>query len=521
MKHLVYDIHCLICGLIPNYIIHAVYATVNHFNVCTKPKMLQASRVVATIIFAIVIQYVNGNQRIVHISKLINDDNDFSTNDIDDPFCCMYGGCSCNSFYHALANLTSNVTINITADVILSSIVTVSDLENISIIGYNNPTVKCKNVGGMHFTFCHNCIIQGITWNGCGSNSTPSLKWSYSSNIKIQNCTFQYSVEQAVVLSEVSGDVSINNCRFVNNSYYRGHGMAIHYLSKNVVRYHQLLFTIDYCNFSYNQDAKSLVYIENKISEHNNSISFQSSIFHYNQGISIYVINQKVSLHGKHLLLNNIAENGAGIYISDHSYIIFGENSYVSFIQNMAYYKGGAILLRNYSILSFEHNSKVIFAKNNAISGGTIYIEANSIVTFKATCHVTFIGNSATQYGAAIYSSDNSHVAFTGNAKVIFNSNVVPRESSNGGIIYSVQYGNVTFKGNSVTVFDSNSADRGGGLYSEDNGHISFEGNSTVVFSNNSAQDGGALYSNNGNYIFFVGNSSAVFNWGEPERAPH
>ena len=111
--------------------------------------MLQASRVVATIIFAIVIQYVDGNQRIVHVSKLLNDNNDFSTNGegYSNPFCCLYGRCSCNSLYHALANLTSNVTINITADVILLSVVTASDLENISIIGYNNPTVNCKNLG--------------------------------------------------------------------------------------------------------------------------------------------------------------------------------------------------------------------------------------------------------------------------------------------------------------------------------------------------------------------------------------
>ena len=80
--------------------------------------------------------------------------------------CCVHGNCSCNSLGHALANLTNtnNVLINITTDVILSSLINTSNLENVSIIGHNNPTVNCKNAGGLHFNFCHNCIIQDITW---------------------------------------------------------------------------------------------------------------------------------------------------------------------------------------------------------------------------------------------------------------------------------------------------------------------------------------------------------------------
>ena len=81
------------------------------------------------------ISYVDGNQRIVCVSKLTNGEGNGT--------CCVYGKCSCGSLDHALANLTSNVLINITTDVTLSSLVTVSDLENVSIIGHNNPTVNC------------------------------------------------------------------------------------------------------------------------------------------------------------------------------------------------------------------------------------------------------------------------------------------------------------------------------------------------------------------------------------------
>ena len=48
----------------------------------------------------------------------------------------------------------------------------------------------------------------------------------------------------------------------------------------------------------------------------------------------------------------------------------------------------------------------------------TIYTEVSCNVTFKATCEVTFSSNLVTLYGAAICSVDDSHVTFTGNAKV-------------------------------------------------------------------------------------------------------
>ena len=72
-------------------------------------------------------------------------------------------------------NLTSNVLLNITTDVALISVIHASDLVNVSIIGHNNPTVNCRGVGGIHFTFCHNCIIQGITWDKCGKAIGPVL----------------------------------------------------------------------------------------------------------------------------------------------------------------------------------------------------------------------------------------------------------------------------------------------------------------------------------------------------------
>ena len=457
------------------------------------------------LILAVVIQFVNGYQNIIHVSELVSEESYIASDK-----CCVYGNCSCNSLDHALTNLASNVLINITTDVTLSSLVTASDIENVSIIGHNNPTVNCKSVGRIHITFCKNCIIQGITWDQCGTkhidnNTEPGLMLNYSSTLTIQNCSFQCSVGQAVVLSEVSGDININDCKFVN-SYYGGHGAAVYYLS-NDARNTQSVFIISNCNFSYNR-MKSLVYLENTSLKYN-KLMLTNSIFGNNQGISIYAIHHIIDLNGKVLFHNNIAENGAGIYIHDYSTVVFNNNSNVAFIQNAAVNSGGAVFLRNHSVCLFDHNSVAKFNNNKATSG-TIYTEVSCNVTFKATCEVSFSNNLVTQAGAAIYSNNDSPVTFTGNAKVTFNNNMADPFSLASGIIYSVFNSYICFEGNSHTIFSNNIAYNGGVIFSEVNCDISFEGNSYTTFSNNTAHDGGAIYSYNGS-ISFKGNSYIEF----------
>ena len=463
------------------------------------------------ILVAVLVQYASGNQRIVHVSELISDDEDFITSGEDDNrhICYVYGNCPC-SLDQALANLTSNVLINITTNVTLSSLIKVSDIEKVTIIGHNNPTVNCKDFGRIHLNFCNNCIIQGITWDGRGSvdiddHTEPVLKLSNSSNITIDNCSFQYSKGQAVLLSEVSGDVNIDHCNFVHNNHYRGHGAAIHYSSSNVTNCHQLsVFTISDCNFAYNY-VKSLVYIKNTISRHN--ITIHCTKFCHNQGIFVYAVSQNIYLTGKNAFQNNTAKDGTVIYISDHSTIIFSENSDVTFTQNFAKDRGGTVFLRNHSNVIFDQNSVTVFNDNIATYyGGAIYSEVSSNITFKANCKVTFSNNSAKQWwrdsGGAMYSTDNSFITFEGNSSTEFSNN----SAGDGEAIYSDRY--ILFQGNSSTRFSNNIAQYGGAIFSDS--YILFEGNSCTIFSNNIADlDGGAIFSLR--YILFEGNSSTEF----------
>ena len=453
------------------------------------------------------VQCAHDNQRVVHVSELSSDNYTFTGHSGENGnMCCVNGNCTCNSLDHALANLTSNVLINITTDVMLSSLIKLPDLENVSIIGHNNPTVNCKTVGGVHFNCCHNCIIQGITWNECGTkvinnNTEPGLALSYSTNIIINNCLFQHSKGQAVLLSAVSGNVSIVNCRFTHNSQYRGHGAAIHYSSGYLTNCPQLSFIISDCNFTYNKHAESLVYIENRIPECNSNIVFYSSRFCHNQGSSVYAISQNIYFNERLLFQNNTGKSGTGIYVRDCSTVIFGENSEVTFFQNIANLSDGIVFLRNHSNVIFDKNSVATFDGNKATSG-TIYSEINSNIIFLRNCEVIFHGNTANCYGAVIYSSDNSHVTFTGNSNVTFSSNVVSNYSGTywigycGGTIYLNDYSCVLFEGNSTTMFTNNIADSGGAIYLRDSS-ITFKDTSSTVFDHNTAgTDGGAIFCN-------------------------
>ena len=372
-------------------------------------------------------------------SNVVNGEDDNSR------ICCVHENCSYSSLDQCLANLTSNIMINITTDVLLSSLVKASNLSNVSIIGHNYSRVNCKSVGGLHFAFCHNCTIQGITWDGCGSSVVPGLKFSYSSNVSIQNCTFQHLLGQAVKLLGVLGDINICDCKFTNSNNYMVHGAAIQFSSNDTRNFFQYVLTISRCNFSYNT-MKSLIYFENARLNFVKAI-FINSTFYRNLGISLYAINSHIYFIGKFFFQNNLAENGAGIYIKDYSYVIFDKTS-ITFINNSAHGRGGAILLTNHSICSFDHNSNITFHNNYATSG-IIYSSASSSVTFKATSEITFSSNLVRLHGAAIYSADNSHVTFKENTKVILTNNrVISADNAGyypGGIVYSRQYSNNKF----------------------------------------------------------------------------
>ena len=522
-----------------------------------------ALRVIAvTMLLSLFIQHIEGLQRVIVISELQDGDvgdtravSESNRSDIFSNLCCVYGNCSCMSLYTALVNLTSNVLINITTDVkLFGSIISLDGLDNISIVGHNNPTVHCNNYRGIHFTSCHNCIIEGITWERCGAitdnkNDYPVLQFYNSSSVNIKKCSFQNSTGQALVLSALSGDVHINYCNFLYNIQYRGHGAAIYYSPNNLYQ-SGLNVIITNCKFFYNE-ATSVVYLGPPSAKTLQKTYFhlQNSIFYLNKAIPIYLSNQKLYIYGNIEFYGNMAENGGGIFISNYSQVTFHNNDRVTFKCNTAIKNGGAIYLTDHSSVFFEQNS-TSYHRNNPLSNETstgvflfyrnrannfgkniyayqsyvtfgnkatalfnggkehgessaVHIEHYSKVTFEGDSEGTFT-NYEYNYGAALYIHDQSEVTFRGNTKVKFYDNVGNHES---GAMY-VHYSTATFTENCNVVFDNNLNE--GALYIR-NSFVRFQETSLVMFNNNKAFNGGAMYIANSSTVKFEGNSNVEF----------
>ena len=502
---------------------------------------------VAAVIFLILLLHpVKGLQRIIEISEDINEvetpgENNHSNTKLSDS-CCVYGKCSCPSLYYALANLTSNVLLNIRTNVKLSSsIIMLHGLVNISIVG-QNIIVYCNRNGGIHFNSCNNCMINGILWERCGaSDNKPALHFQNSSSISINYCAFQESVGQSLVLSSVSGDVNINYCNFVLNTHYNGHGVAVHYSSSSF-GYHSNI-TIISCKFLSNK-AKSVVYFGPSYDETSSHFHLQRSVFEFNEAVPIYLSNQKLYVSKGVYFIGNMAENGGGIFISNHSKVTFLKNADVRFQNNTAYKNGGAIYLADdssvefieqpllhddsnpkeaflfacntaegfgkdiyayQSYVSFDYNTIVTFnGCRDRHDSGALYIEHHSNITFKGNSNVTFTDYEYYDSGA-LYIHDQSEVRFEGDAAVkIYGSN----GQRKSGAMY-IHQSTATFKENCDVIFDKNSNE--GALYVR-NSFVRFEEFCRVTFTSNDAcNDGGAAYIDNYSIVTFEGNSTVVF----------
>jgi len=143
-----------------------------------------------------------------------------------------------------------------------------------------------------------------------------------NSNVAIQSCIFQHSLYPAVrVTPFLETKLTLNHCKFVNNIHHKYHGAAI-LVQFNYVTYNApaTAVAINNCNFSYNGDTKSLVYITSGA-----KLELINTSFHDNQNVSIYVLKSNLHINRQVIFENNIAENGTGIYISENSTLTFGK----------------------------------------------------------------------------------------------------------------------------------------------------------------------------------------------------
>ena len=432
----------------------------------------------------------------------VSGSDDLKKRDQDKPrhSCCASGDFTFRSVDDILNNISSNNTVvNITTDVELSSIVTLEGLENIMIIGHRNPVVKCNDVGTVKFISCKSITIEGIQWEGCGSKDYPGVEFYNSSKVSFERCLFHNSKGRSVLLSEVSGNVYINNCNFTHKNEYSGHGAAIHY-SPNTNSHGQHNLVVQNSQFIFNRATQSVVYIDGSSSRVTGHVYLQDNMFVNNTGVPIYISHTNLHIRGSVLFEGNTAKSGGGIY-SRSSTVIFCDKSDVNFINIAATDSGGAI----YQIYCVGADSVVTFIDNSARFCGAIPVYSdNSAVLSEGSCNIIFNNNKANESGGALYITDHSTVTvagalsilqstltFDGNTSVHFTRN----KAENGGAI-SVVRSSVTFVDSSQTEFFRNTAaGSGGAMHLSDHFTVSISHNSHNNFSRNTANHhGGAIY---------------------------
>ena len=464
----------------------------------------------AALLLGVFLQRIEGYERVIVVTETVtlNDVLHGSDSAFNSP-CCKYANCPCPSLYSALDNLPDNVLVNVTSDVELTAIIPLFDLANVAIVGHNKPTVNCKNTGGLNFTSCYNCVIEGITWKGCGAGNIrnmnyPVLELFNSTNITIKNCSFVYSLGQAIVLSEISGDVHINHCDFLSNQQYKAHGSAIHYSSNDFSIDAPVNFIIANCNFLYNGGAESVVYFGQSANIYE-CLYLQDSKFYHNKGVPVYLTNQNIFINGNIEFYENIAEFGGGIFVGNYSTVVFHKSSVVNFTKNTANVDGGAIYLSNHSNILFKEHPALRQCQRGI----------HDILDYQAfkKSFILFHDNRANRFGQNIYAY-NSNVTIGNNVTVTFSCKRY--RVINSSSMYIAQYSTVIFEGNSKTMFTKFLAyfsDGGGAMYVNNSCTVIFKGHAEVYFIFNIAYkgSGGAMYVGSNSIIIFKENSATVF----------
>ena len=324
----------------------------------------------------------------------------------------------------------------------------------------------------------NNVTIQGISWYGCGSSSKsqyPGIMFYNSSNVVLQSSSFHNSTGQAIVLSKMSGIVSIDNCQFTQNSYNQVHGTALYYC-KEINDNLQLQLIIHNCTFSHNSAVGSIIYFVSSINETIDHLIILNSVFSYNKGVPVYISHSTLHLKGDMVFEHNIAFKGGAIF-SSNSVIVFKDNHQSMFYNNSAIISGGTLFL-NHSKMHIGESSVVNFKNNDAkLDGGVIY-SLKSIVSFSEHSIISFEGSKAISRGGAIYCK-NCDTVFDKNSNVKFSSNV----ATNGGAIFTFNRSILLFDGRSEVTFTDHTAPKfGGAVYSTWYSELSFTGNTSVTF---------------------------------------
>ncbi|XP_065910453.1 uncharacterized protein [Dysidea avara] len=297
--------------------------------------------------------------------------------------CCVDGKCACSNLSLAIEQVQDNTEIRVISDIKLHHNVNCGNVSNITIMGYNNPTIMCDYQGGLVGDHFDNIIIQNVIWDKCITIYMKCLR-----NTFITDCTFQDFTNASLVL-DGCGSVHIDNSSFSHN-----HGVSVYGTS----RLGEIILTVNGSLFHYNEEKSIAIFGSYLITVHITTCDFFN-----NTDTAISLETARLFLQGNVTFYNNSCVNmGTG-----SAAIHFNNNS-----ANMVARNGSAICLTSARVHMYE--GSVVFHNNVADNGGAVYLGYYSSMYVNQTI-LEFIGNTATSFGGAVYfelSDSPAHLIF-------------------------------------------------------------------------------------------------------------
>ena len=332
--------------------------------------------------------------------------------------CCVYGECYCSNLALALEHVQSNTEIRIMSNVSLHGFPQFESPNdsNITIIGYNNPTVKCDHQGGFVGINVGCIIIQNIVWDSCDQE----IEINGFINAHVTECSFQNTLPPATTLVlKGSGLVYINNSMFSNINNI---GVYLIFDNKNNS---SKIPSITIYNSNFNNAPLTVAINDYQTGFHNGILNvtiinsnFTNNVLNSMQCKGTDYLTPRISIIASSFVNNSIsAVNAKNCDIILQNNCSFVDNRWqspieisygtISMIGPVLFYNnyvlaeyGGAIYLFNSNMS--VNKGPIKFHNNTAAIGGAIYMCNNSNI-FANITDLEFYNNTATSYGGAFY----------------------------------------------------------------------------------------------------------------------
>ena len=366
--------------------------------------------------------------------------------------CCAYGKCYCSNLSLVLEHIVNNTEIKIMSSISLHGVpqFECTNDAKVTIIGYNNPVVKCNHQGGLVGRNVGHIVIHGVTWNGCDQG----IEIDGFLNVNIIQCNF-LSLNSALTLRG-HGMACINNSVF-NNTGNRGVYLDTdsNYIS-TVVPYYVTIYnstfynatltvvavdyfyanvsyiTIKECSFSdntyYSLHCKGTDYLMPKISiflstftynqvsavkaEYCNIIVQNNCSFFNNYKCAIDISYSTINMTGPLLFYNNnkhstIHSYGGAISLLSSNMSV--NKGLIKFHNNVAGY-GGAIYVCKYCSVHVNSTDLEFYNNSARFYGGVFYIESSLC---KNKVCILYYYNML--YNAGVHYADSNTATLSGN----------------------------------------------------------------------------------------------------------